>query len=81
MNLIIDCRQFRSLDNFSSWPSYPRLAISLCIAQQVSESSFAKQSGEGVALQSSMPNSAAPVYVFRAGDRRSTVTVATSRRS
>ena len=52
--LMISSRQFRSVDNFSSRPSYPWIAISLCIAQRVGESSFARQSGEGVALQSSM---------------------------
>jgi hypothetical protein len=65
--LMISCRQFRCVDNLSSWRSYPWIAISLCIAQQVGESSFARQSGEGVALQSSMPNGAAPAYPFAHG--------------
>ena len=73
--LMISCRQFRSVDNFSSWPSYPWIAISLCIAHQVGEFRFDRQSGEGVALQSSMPR-ARRVYACRARDRRSPVTVA-----
>jgi hypothetical protein len=51
----ITFRQFRSVDNFRSWPSYPWIAISLCIAHQVGELRFDRRSGEGFALQSSMP--------------------------
>jgi hypothetical protein len=51
----ITFRQFRSVDNFRSWPSYPWIAISLCIAHQVGEFRFDRRSGEGFALQSSMP--------------------------
>ena len=40
--LMVGCRQFRSVDNFSSWPSYTWIAINLCVVQRV-------------ALQSSMP--------------------------
>jgi hypothetical protein len=65
--LMISCRQFRSVDNFSSWPSAPWIAISLCIAHQVGEFRFDRQSGEGVALQSSMPKGAASVCLPREG--------------
>jgi hypothetical protein len=61
----IPFRQFRSVDNFRSWPSYPWIAISLCIAHQVGEFRFDRRSGEGFALQSSMPW-AWRVYVCRA---------------
>jgi hypothetical protein len=47
----------------------------LCIAHQVGEFRFDRQSGEGVELQSSMPKGAASVCLPREG-RRSTVTVA-----
>jgi hypothetical protein len=63
----ITFRQFRSVDNFRSWPSYPWIAISLCIAHQVGEFLFDRQSGEGFALQSSMPRGAASVCLPREG--------------
>jgi hypothetical protein len=74
--LMMSFRQFRSVDNFSSWPSYPWIATSLCIAQRVGEFSFTGNPEKGVALQSSITNGTAPGYACRARDRRSTVTVA-----
>jgi hypothetical protein len=67
-------RQFWSVENFR-WLSYPWTAISWCIVHQVGEFPFDRRSGEGVALQSSMPW-AWRVYVCRARDRRSMLTVA-----
>jgi hypothetical protein len=60
-------RQFRSVDNFRSWPSNPWIAISLCIAHQVGEFRFDRRSGEGVALQSSVPRGAASVCLPHEG--------------
>jgi len=71
----ITFRQFRSVDNFRSWPSYPWIAISLCIAHQVGEFRFDRRPGEGVALQSSVPG-VRRGYACRTSDRRSAVTVA-----
>jgi hypothetical protein len=48
-------RQFWSVENFRSWLSYSCTAISVSIVHQVGEYLFDRQSGEGVALQSSMP--------------------------
>ena len=71
----ITFRQFRSVDNFRSWPSYPWIAISLCIAHQVGEFRFDRRPGEGVELQSSMLR-VRRGYACRTSDRRSAVTVA-----
>jgi hypothetical protein len=68
-------RQFWSIENFRSWLPYSWTAIRVCIVDQVGEFPFDRRSGEGLARQSSMPW-AWRVYVCRARDRRSMLTVA-----